>query len=99
MSAMIDRVARSLYENLDDGGHDGWGELGESGKEPWLRAARVVLAAIREPTEAMIWAGCVALRDVPPSEFMAAELSGDRHATAKMKMPLRWRAMIDEVLK
>lgn len=99
MSEMVERVARSLYENLDAGDHDDWGELGESGKEPWLRGARAAIAAMREPTEAVIWAGCMALRDVPRSEFMAAELSGDRHATAKMKMPLRWRAMVDEALK
>lgn len=60
--------------------------------------ARAVIAAAREPTTEMIQAGCDALKGVSPEAFMAAELSSDRQALAKLKQPIRWRAMVDKAL-
>lgn len=58
-----------------------------------VRASGYVIVP-REPTEAMIVAGCRALKDVPADKFMEIELGG-RHAMPRFKMDLRWRAMIE----
>lgn len=46
---IIERVAKAIYENV--------GELYLMGDEEWKQAACAAIAAMREPTDAMIIAG------------------------------------------
>ena len=57
-----------------------------------------VYATLREPTEEMLLAGCLAISKLPKSVLMEAELSGDKHAMARLKMKARWIAMIEAAL-
>lgn len=61
-------------------------------------AARAAIEAMREPTEEVIAAGCMAL-DMNREAMMAAELAGGNIAKARGKMLIRWNAMLDAALK
>lgn len=61
-------------------------------------ASRAVLDTMSEPTDAMLEAGCKAIGRHSAPALMAAELSGDRHAVARLKMAARWKAMVIEAL-
>jgi hypothetical protein len=73
---MIERVARAIYV-VDAQDTDGAGV--------YQRMARAAIAAMREPTEAMI------------NGLRIAQECGD--STAALWAPLVWRAMIDAALK
>jgi hypothetical protein len=87
---MIERVARALFavENSFPGACT-WedecaGETSVGLREYWIRSARAAIAALREPTEAMIAAG----DDAPPNDLFASEKASR----------LRYQAMIDAAL-
>ena len=58
MTGMIERMAKALYHNqwLDGVNHPAWEHAEGGGQERdfWLNQARIALAAMREPTEAML---------------------------------------------
>ena len=51
MSEMVERVAKELARVRQAAN---WGELAEKGREFWRKDARAAIAAMREPTEAML---------------------------------------------
>jgi hypothetical protein len=54
-----------------------------------------VVLVPREPSEAMLLAGCQAVARIPRDELMAASLLPDRgHGMARLKMRARWAAMV-----
>jgi hypothetical protein len=55
MNEMVERVARAMYKGCDDDArHPTWDEVDHAFHNLWLRAARIGIAAMREPTEAML---------------------------------------------
>ena len=79
--AMVDRVARAIAGQLD-------GELDDG----WRAKARAGIAAMREPTPAMVEAGDAVERSWEYADNGSREYSDLDPAEA-------WRAMIDEALK
>jgi hypothetical protein len=57
MSEMVERVARAIYAAGKDDYAWPWDELNETRKEGVRDVARAAIAAMREPTEAMLQAG------------------------------------------
>lgn len=51
MSEMVERVARALFK-LD--GCTDWDAVTTEIREPWMRQSRAAIAAMREPTEAIV---------------------------------------------
>lgn len=95
---IVNRVARALYRpHLRICNHAGAAPcVDDCGCVRNLYPlARSAIEALREPTPGMIDAACHSLEAVPKDDFMAASLSPDRWAMAKLKAPIRWRAMID----
>jgi hypothetical protein len=80
MSEMLERVALALLEA--DIGPGGWPETWVN-REIWYRRARAAIAAMREPTLAML----LATEDCPGI--------GDERGGVRAE----WEAMIDEALK
>jgi len=66
-----------------------WANLPDAAKAPWIRTARAVIEAIREPTEAMADAGRES-----GSEFLL-----DWEGITANSASIVWRAMIDKVLE
>jgi hypothetical protein len=52
--AMIERVARAIYEGRNGKGAAPWGRLPASHKAPYLVDGRAAIAAMREPGNSMI---------------------------------------------
>jgi hypothetical protein len=63
MSEMVERVARAIYKASCDEAYDGeryipaWDRMNASSKEVYLGFARAAIAAMREPTAAMVITG------------------------------------------
>lgn len=89
---MVERVARAIYENADDGLHEDWNEIDDSYRELWLRCARAAIAAMaaRVPPEMTAAMACE-VEDIVNRDF-----GGD--ATIREIAPLVWRVMIDAAL-
>ena len=79
MSEMIERVAKAISPN--------WGTMSSNDRRNARITAQVMLTTIREPTEAMIYAGGHA---APPDGPYADGPGWIRN---------RWHAMIDEALQ
>ena len=87
---MVERVAKAIYESATPRPDKWrWKELDRL-QEPYRRIARDVIAAMREPTEAMIDA---ALHDYATHGPRQSPFGQDGSFAAT------WQAMIDEVLK
>ena len=94
---VIDRVAKALYVKSrgfnppdripsDDAERRAWMK--------WRELARVALAAMKEPTEAMLMAGCTSGSD----EYCNGE-DGNWHEWVNYDPTDVWCAMIDKALK
>lgn len=62
MTTMIERVARAMFEHdqlSDEAKLDEWDDdwIGPQGREQYMSLARAAVAAMREPTDAMVKAG------------------------------------------
>ena len=68
---MRERIARAAYASHFHCSEDEWsnGGLPPSSRERYLRIADAVLAAMREPTEAMLDAACEVGPDTPYGGF------------------------------
>lgn len=53
----IDEVARKIYERRNGHGCNPWSRLPRAHQEPYLGDARAAIEAMREPTDAMKFAG------------------------------------------
>ena len=84
MTDMIERVAKAIF----DEGNNPSDDL-ESDKDITLRFARAAIEAMREPTDAVMEAGCASN---PPGGYHAG-------TTLRDIIGAEWRAMIDEALK
>lgn len=82
----IERVARAIYEKRNGRGCKPWGNQPAAHKEPYLSDARAAIAAIREPTDAMLYAGMH-----QPFPLEAPRLSSEDCSET-------WVAMIDTAL-
>ena len=84
MSGMIDRVAKVLFE---DRYITRWHEpVLEVVRDAYRRRAIAVIAAMREPTEAMI-------------EAHQEECAGTADEAGPLQIVKAWQAMIDEAMK
>lgn len=64
MSEMVERVARAFYEaQFVNVNRIEWETRSRQGRNEYMRAARAAIAAMRDPTEAMLEAG-------PPEPYM-----------------------------
>lgn len=91
MGEMVERVAGAIYEAYNDANYDGglgpFSDLTAGQRAEYEAAARVAIAAMREPTERMVVAGSMRV--------------GAFHGTGAARALARERhqAMIDEALK
>jgi hypothetical protein len=83
MSGMVEQAARAMAEA--EGEFSNGSFAGEFTRTHWMRRARLAIAAIREPTEAMLAATAV-----------NAQVANDLPDLAPK---LDWQTMIDEALK
>jgi hypothetical protein len=85
---MVERVARAIFQISPD----------ETASRPSLMAADRAIAAMREPTEAMLTAGQEHFAEVDAIIVMHAARQGGSGITwkdGKSPLWLAWRAMID----
>ena len=106
MSEIVERVARAIFADMVRGTSRpdwAWEETSDTAKETWCRTARAAIAALREPTDAML-AGVIRFpghllaehpdHDDPWHNQMLAATQADR-----MALRQRWIDLIDEALK
>ena len=88
MNEMVERVARAIYGNIHSGPiPTPWSTVKSFGSEGvWHDLARDAIAAMREPTDAMIEVHISHVPDVAKSHMRKAHRQ-------------TWQAMIDEALK
>lgn len=84
---MVKRVSRAIRNDVM--GHQGkqsqtWETISERARQDWLRTGKAAIAAMREPTQAMIEAGAQA------GASWESETEDFRES---------WRAQIDQALK
>lgn len=91
MSEMVERVAAAMYLHgpstlvIPSGWpFPEWEEADQSIKDCWRDYARILIAAMREPTEAMV---------------VAAGKENELAATPEADATAAWQTMIDEALK
>ena len=93
--AMVERVARAIEQEFGPiYGHRLLGEFGARHQDA-VSCARAAIAAMREPTEAMMDAGISAV-PVPGMDIQAIR---DRNVLISMTEYAGYPAMIDEALK
>ena len=92
--SMIERVARAINETANKQFN-----AYVVDKEVSFALARAAIAAMREPTEAMIEAGKVV--EIEPPEWLKAAGRGMTYKSFMASAPTaqHWRAMIDAALK
>ena len=89
---MVERVAKAILDHSEAGSHEA------------VHLARLVIAAMREPTEAMLAEiivrpdALIAEREAGGAEGYAERMDA-AVAIERLALAQRWRAMIDEALK
>lgn len=92
-TSMIEKVARAIYEGRNGTGAKAWGALPNSHRDPYRADARAAIAAMREPSERMVYVGEGYADFVLP---LGHDNSGDGR---RKEMRMAFTAMIDAALK
>ncbi len=91
---MVEQSARAAYEyfrlNWWTDPTDPWEKLSDAGREHWIASQRAAIAAMREPTEAILVAGVKAT--------ISRCFCGQSAHPDCDDMETGWRAMIDAAL-
>lgn len=99
MATMIERVGRAIYEDRNGAGAVPWIRLKGDYKLPYLSDARAAIAAMREPTAAMIEAplhyDAGAIMETPLGTIDARK----KYESRRDLRPFIYRAMIDAALE
>jgi hypothetical protein len=88
MSEMVDRVARTLFEENqfdNEAKYGSWDSAGEGAREEYRYMVRLAIRAMRKPTEAMI--------DAAYTGYDSEGFGIGRHDALTV-----WQAMIDAIL-
>lgn len=104
MNEMIERVARALHQEIAGSDPDelihhpaqkSWEAPTRRRWEQWEEAARTVIEAMGEPTEAMLRAAFVAMNETPGGQWKQMKAEGvTPRRLFDVKMAPRYRAMI-----
>lgn len=78
MNEMIVRVARAIFQNERKDGD--WHSLNKNGQDYYCECAKAAIAAMREPTEEMLFAG-----DDQLQEMMSAIITWEKMIDAALK--------------
>lgn len=95
---MIERVAKAMYEAM--GPEAVWDKLDDNLRNSFRTRARAAIAAMREPTGAMVDAGHVVIHEQGPPWLCEADRTKPYHVISMPEdVAQRWRQMIGAALQ